>query len=101
MIIVESAQPLSHRGKKPRAGKRGRLQSPASPPPGRPDPDVLHVADADEILHHDAMQERLQEVRTLLDRQKRVESLVHRQEMPRHELVETLVAKQHHNELTK
>ena len=47
------------------------------------------------------MQERLQEVRTLLDRQKRVESLVHRQEMPRHELVETLVAKQHHNELTK
>lgn len=101
MIIVESAQPLSHRGKKPRAGKRGRLQSPASPPPGRPDPDLFHVADADEILHHDAMQERLQEVRTLLDRQKRVESLVHRQEMPRHELVETLVAKQHHNELTK
>ena len=78
MIIVESVQPLSHRGKKPRAGHPGRLQSPASPPPGRPDPDVLPVAGADEILHHDAMQERLQEVRTLLDRQKRVESLVHR-----------------------
>ena len=59
------------------------------------------MADADEILHSDAMQQRLQEVRTLLDRQKRVESLVHRQEMPRHELVENLIAKQHHNELTK
>ena len=59
------------------------------------------MADADEILPQNAMQRRLQEVRTLLDRQKRVESLVHRQEMPRHDLVETLVAKQHHSELTK
>jgi magnesium transporter len=59
------------------------------------------VSDEDEILPHDAMQRRLHEVRTLLDRQRRVESLLHRQEMPRHELVETLVAKQHHSELTK
>ena len=47
------------------------------------------------------MQRRLKEVRSLLDRQKRVESLLHRQEMPRHDLVETLVVKQHHSELTK
>ena len=59
------------------------------------------VSDEDEILPHDAMHRRLHEVRTLLDRQRRVESLLHRQEMPRHELVETLVAKQHHSELTK
>jgi magnesium transporter len=59
------------------------------------------LADSEEVLHHDAMQRRLQEVRALLDRQKRVESLLHRQEMPRHALVETLVTKQHHNELTK
>jgi magnesium transporter len=41
----------------------------------------------------------LREVQEVLARQKRVESLVHRQDMPRHELVENLVHKQHLNEL--
>lgn len=46
-----------------------------------------------------AVQLDLREVQELLARQKRVESLVHRQDMPRHELVENLVHKQHLNEL--
>jgi magnesium transporter len=41
----------------------------------------------------------LREIQELLARQKRVESLVHRQDMPRHELIETLVHKQHLNAL--
>ena len=36
----------------------------------------------------------LREIRELLERQRRVEDLVHRQDMPRHELVEQLVHKQ-------
>ncbi len=38
-------------------------------------------------------------VQSLLARQRRVENLVHRQDMPRHELVENLVRKQHLSEL--
>ncbi|MDE2598625.1 MAG: magnesium/cobalt transporter CorA [Rhodocyclaceae bacterium] len=41
----------------------------------------------------------LRAVQEVLARQKRVENLVHRQDMPRHELVENLVHKQHLNEL--
>jgi len=41
----------------------------------------------------------LHEVQEVLARQRRVENLVHRQDMPRHELVENLVHKQHLNEL--
>ena len=37
----------------------------------------------------------LQDVLALFERYRRVEDLVHRQEMPRHELVETLVHRQH------
>ncbi len=37
----------------------------------------------------------LWEVQELLERARRVEDLIHRQEMPRHELVETLVHRQH------
>lgn len=48
---------------------------------------------------HDELQLRLRQVRALLERARRVEDLVHRQEMPRHELVETLVHKQHLAEL--
>ena len=43
----------------------------------------------DDVQHH------LREVQELLARQRVVEDLVHRQDMPRHELVETLVHKQH------
>ena len=46
-----------------------------------------------------ALQLDLREVQDLLARQRRVENLVHRQDMPRHELVEGLVHKQHLNEL--
>ncbi|MDG3065786.1 magnesium transporter [Thauera mechernichensis] len=48
-----------------------------------------------EELHPDDVQHHLREVQDLLARQKVVEGLVHRQDMPRHELVETLVHKQH------
>ncbi|HHW64814.1 MAG TPA: magnesium transporter [Rhodocyclaceae bacterium] len=45
--------------------------------------------------HPDDVQHHLKEVQDLLARQKVVEDLVHRQDMPRHELVESLVHKQH------
>ena len=48
-----------------------------------------------EELHADDVQQHLKEVQDLLARQKVVEGLVHRQDMPRHELVENLVHKQH------
>ncbi|MBL8540224.1 MAG: magnesium transporter, partial [Betaproteobacteria bacterium] len=47
------------------------------------------------------VQEQLQQVITLLSRQRVVEDIVHRQEMPRHDLVETLVHKQHMVELER
>ncbi len=47
----------------------------------------------------DDVQDALLEIQALLSRQKRVEDLVHRQDMPRHALVEDLVHKQHMNEL--
>ena len=46
-----------------------------------------------------ALQLDLREVQDRLARQRRVENLVHRQDMPRHELVEGLVHKQHLSEL--
>ena len=49
----------------------------------------------EEERHADDVQQHLREVQGLLTRQKVVEDLVHRQDMPRHELVETLVHKQH------
>ena len=48
-----------------------------------------------EDLHTDDVQHHLREVQELLVRQKVVEGLVHRQDMPRHALVENLVHKQH------
>lgn len=45
--------------------------------------------------------QHLREIRELLERQQRVETLVHRQEMPRHELVEQLVHKQNQAQLAK
>ncbi|WIM04622.1 MAG: magnesium transporter [Candidatus Nitricoxidivorans perseverans] len=53
----------------------------------------------EEPHHQDDVQESLREIQSLIARQKRVESLVHRQEMPRHDLVENLVHKQHLAEL--
>jgi magnesium transporter len=47
------------------------------------------------------VQEQLKQVVTLLSRQRVVEDIVHRQTGPRHELVETLVHKQHLVELEK
>ena len=49
----------------------------------------------EEPHHQDDVQNALREIQTLLARQKRIEDLVHRQDMPRHELVESLVHKQH------
>jgi magnesium transporter len=49
----------------------------------------------------EASQSDLQEVIDLLHKHELVESMVHRQEMPRHELVEQLVHKQHLTELQK
>jgi magnesium transporter len=49
--------------------------------------------------HPDDVQQHLRDVQEMLSRQRRVENLVHRQDMPRHELVETLLHKQHTAEL--
>ena len=64
------------------------MSQPADTPPER-----------DEPHHQDDVQDSLSEVQVLLARQKRVENLVHRQDMPRHDLVENLVHKQHVAEL--
>ncbi len=45
--------------------------------------------------------QHLREIRELFARQKRVETLVHNQDMPRHELVEQLVHKQNEAELAR
>jgi magnesium transporter len=44
--------------------------------------------------HRESVQEALQQVQELLRKHQLVESLVHKQDMPRHELVESLVHKQ-------
>ncbi len=49
----------------------------------------------DKDLQPDHVQQQLREVQDLLARQRVVEELVHRQDMPRHQLVESLVHKQH------
>ena len=49
----------------------------------------------------DPLEQHLAEVQLLLSRHRRVEDLVHRQDMPKHELVEELVHKQHLAELQK
>jgi magnesium transporter len=50
-------------------------------------------------LEVEDLQRNLHEVEALLHRQRLVEGLVERQEMPRHDLVEKLVHKQHLAEL--
>jgi len=49
----------------------------------------------------DPLEQHLAEVQLLLSRHRRVEDLVHRQDMPRHELVEDIVHRQHLVELHK
>ena len=49
----------------------------------------------------ESVQESLQHVQALLHKQQLVESLVHKQEMPKHDLVEAMVHKQHLAELQK
>jgi magnesium transporter len=57
------------------------------------------VTDLDPARSPDDVQPHLREIQRLISRQKRVDELVHRQEMPRHDLVEGLVHKQHWVEL--
>jgi magnesium transporter len=45
--------------------------------------------------------QHLREIHELLERQKRVETLVHQQDMPRHELVENLVHRQNQTQLAQ
>jgi magnesium transporter len=54
---------------------------------------------ADALDTSEEEQQHLKIVQELLARQRRVESLVHRQDMPRHQLVEDMVHKQHLSEL--
>jgi magnesium transporter len=49
----------------------------------------------------DPLEQHLVEVQLLLSRHRRVEDLVHKQDMPRHELVEEIVHKQHLVELQR
>ena len=49
----------------------------------------------------ESVQEHLQQIVEILEKQRLVEGLVHKQEMPRHALVESLVHKQHVAELQK
>jgi magnesium transporter len=49
----------------------------------------------------ESVQEHLHEINALLEKQRLVEGLVHKQEMPKHRLVETLVHKQHVAELQR
>ncbi|MBI3526046.1 MAG: magnesium transporter [Betaproteobacteria bacterium] len=57
------------------------------------------MAEVEEARHQEDVQPRLREVQALLARHKVIESLVHRQQMPKHDLVEGLVHKQHLAEL--
>jgi magnesium transporter len=57
------------------------------------------MAETQARLEIEDLQQNLREVQELLLRQKLVEDLVHRQEMPKHDLVQQLVHKQHLTEL--
>ena len=59
------------------------------------------MADTEELLHQEDVQQRLREVQDLLSRHRLVENLVHRQEMSKHDIVENLVHKQHTVELSR
>jgi len=65
------------------------------------EPATEHSAEPREDTRQEDFAQHLREIKELFDRQKRVEDLVHRQEMPRHELVEQLVHKQNQAELAQ
>jgi magnesium transporter len=53
------------------------------------------MSEVRETAAPETVQEHLREIQSLLEKHRLVETLVHKQEMPRHELVESLVHKQH------
>jgi len=59
------------------------------------------AAEPREDTRQEDFAQHLREIRDLFARQKRVEALVHRQDMPRHELVEQLVHKQNLTKLAQ
>ena len=59
------------------------------------------MAESEELLHQEDVQQRLREMQELLARHRLVEGLVHRQEMAKHDIVENLVHKQHTVELSR
>lgn len=59
------------------------------------------MTDTRETLQHDSVQESLKRVVDLLHKHEIVESLVHKQDMPRHDLIQQLVHKQNLAELHK
>ena len=59
------------------------------------------MTETEEIKTQESVQESLQQVVELLQKHGLVESLVHKQDMPRHDLVESLVHKQNLAELQK
>ncbi len=58
------------------------------------------MAESEELLNQEDVQQRMREVQELLARHRLVEGLVHRQEMAKHDIVENLVHKQHTAELS-
>jgi magnesium transporter len=59
------------------------------------------MSEVEESKPHESVQEALHQIVDLLEKQRLVEELVHRQEGPRHDLVESLVHKQHLAELQR
>ena len=57
--------------------------------------------DRDAAPRQDDLQDSLRQIQALLAQQRRVENLVHRQDMPRHDLIENLVHKQQSGALQK
>jgi magnesium transporter len=59
------------------------------------------MSEVEESSAQESVQGHLQEIVALLDKQRLVEDLVHKQEMPRHALVESIVQKRHAAELQR
>ncbi len=59
------------------------------------------MSESRESSAHESVQDHLEQIVAILEKQRLVESLVQKQEMPRHDLVESLVHKQHIAELQR
>ena len=59
------------------------------------------MSESRESSAHESVQDHLEQIVAILEKQRLVESLVHKQEMPRRDLVESLVHKQHIAELQR